>query len=70
MVGGTFTVDADGASAVTFSAVDGAGNEGQTTATVKIDRSAPVAVVSCTPGAGIITSARAAVPTTSPGSPP
>ena len=54
VVGGTFTVDTHGASAVTFKAVDGAGNEGQTTTTVKIDRSAPVAVVSCTPGAGLI----------------
>ncbi len=53
VTGGTFTVDTHAASPVTFKAVDGAGNEAQTTTTVRIDRSAPTAVVSCSPGAGL-----------------
>jgi hypothetical protein len=51
-IGASYTVDADGSSTVTFRAVDGAGNEKLALATVKIDRVAPSATVSCTPGAG------------------
>jgi hypothetical protein len=50
--GGTYVVDADGAWSLSFRAVDGAGNEKLALAQVKIDRTAPAAAVSCTPGAG------------------
>lgn len=53
VTGGVYTVDAHGATAISFKAVDGAGNEAQTTATVRLDRSAPMATLSCTPGAGV-----------------
>ena len=51
--GGRYTVDADGAATLTFRAVDGAGNEIQTTKEVKVDRTPPAAAVSCEPGAGV-----------------
>jgi hypothetical protein len=50
--GGSYTVDGDGSASLTFRAVDGAGNEKLALAQVKIDRTAPAAAVSCTPGAG------------------
>jgi hypothetical protein len=53
VTGGSYTVDADGATALSFRAVDGAGNETVATAAVKIDRTPPSAAVTCAPGAGI-----------------
>jgi hypothetical protein len=51
--GGQFVVDADGAFALSFRAVDGAGNETVRSAAVKIDRTPPSAAVSCSPGGGL-----------------
>jgi hypothetical protein len=53
VAGGQYTIDADGSSTVTFHAVDGAGNEASASASVKVDRVAPAAGVSCAPGAGL-----------------
>jgi hypothetical protein len=50
--GGSYVVGADGAWSLSFRAVDGAGNEKLALAQVKIDRSAPAAAVTCTPGSG------------------
>jgi hypothetical protein len=52
VVGGAYTVQAEGASTVRFHAVDGAGNEATASADVKIDTSGPAAAVNCAPGAG------------------
>ena len=52
VVGGHYAVEADGAWALTFRAVDGAGNEATAKADVKVDRSAPAASVSCVPDNG------------------
>jgi hypothetical protein len=49
--GGSYVVDTDGAWSLSFRAVDGAGNEKLALAQVKVDRTAPSAAVSCTPGA-------------------
>jgi hypothetical protein len=53
IAGTSYTVDTDGTWTLTFRAVDGAGNEKLALAQVKIDRAAPSAAVSCTPGTGI-----------------
>jgi hypothetical protein len=45
-------VESDGASKLSFRAVDGAGNEKTTTTEVKVDRTPPSASVSCAPGSG------------------
>jgi hypothetical protein len=50
--GNSYVVDADGAWSLSFRAVDGAGNEKLALAQVKVDRTAPAAAVSCTPGSG------------------
>jgi hypothetical protein len=51
--GTSYTVDAEGAWTLTFHSVDGAGNEKLALAQVKVDRTAPTADLSCTPGTGI-----------------
>ncbi|HEX5094946.1 MAG TPA: Ig-like domain repeat protein, partial [Acidimicrobiia bacterium] len=53
VVNGHFVVDADGAWALSFRAVDGAGNEATGKADVKLDRTAPAAAVTCTPDAAL-----------------
>ena len=53
-IGGSYTVEADGASKLSFRAVDGAGNEKITSTEVKVDRTPPAASVSCAPGGGTI----------------
>jgi hypothetical protein len=50
--GNSYVVDSDGAWSLSFRAVDGAGNEKLALAQVKVDRTAPSAAVSCTPGSG------------------
>jgi len=50
--GNSYVVGTDGAWSLSFRAVDGAGNEKLALAQVKIDRTAPSAAVSCTPGSG------------------
>jgi hypothetical protein len=49
IAGGAFAVGAEGASTISFRAVDGAGNETTTSAAVKIDTVAPAAAVKCAP---------------------
>jgi hypothetical protein len=51
VTGGTFTVEAEGSSNVTFRAVDGAGNEVSAQGAVKVDRTPPATTVTCTPDA-------------------
>jgi hypothetical protein len=51
-IAGSYTVESDGASKLTFRAVDGAGNEKTATTEVKVDRTPPAATVSCTPASG------------------
>ena len=46
-IGGSYTVEADGASKLSFRAVDGAGNEKISSTEVKVDRTPPAASVSC-----------------------
>lgn len=48
----SFAVDAEGASTVSFRAVDGAGNQSTARADVKIDRTPPSASLRCVPGSG------------------
>lgn len=52
VTGNSYVVDADGAWSLSFRAVDGAGNEKLALAQVKVDRTAPSAAASCTPGSG------------------
>ena len=51
-IGGQYAVEVDGASTLSFRAVDGAGNEKTAQAQVKIDRTPPAAAISCAPGSG------------------
>jgi hypothetical protein len=51
VVGGVFTVEAEGSSNLTFRAVDGAGNEVSAQGAVKVDRTPPAATVACVPDA-------------------
>ena len=51
-IGGSYTVESDGAANVTFRAIDGAGNEKTAVAEVKIDRTPPAASLSCEAGTG------------------
>ena len=51
-IGGQYVVEADGASTLSFRAVDGAGNEKTAQAEVRIDRTPPAAAVNCVPGSG------------------
>jgi hypothetical protein len=50
--GNSYVVDSDGAWSLSFRAVDGAGNEKLALAQVKVDRTAPSAAATCTPGSG------------------
>jgi len=54
VTGGRFAVDADGASTITFQAVDGAGNQASARADVKVDRAPPSVSVKCAAGAGVL----------------
>jgi hypothetical protein len=51
--GGAYSVDADGTWSLTFRAVDGAGNEKLALAQVKIDRTPPVATLTCATSLGL-----------------